>query len=251
MPRPKTGGVLARARRPILGLWISLSPLCLLLPLIILLTRPLSSVGEALAPPKFTKTPTDQIGVSGGVASFVCQATGNPKPSVYWNKKGKKVNSQRIETIEFDDGAGAVLRIQPLRGPRDENTYECVARNSVDEKSVTAKLSIIREDLLPFGFPSIDMGPQLKVVERTRTATMLCAASGIPDPEISWFKDFLPVDPSTSQGRIKQLRSGALQIENSEETDQGKYECVATNSQGVRYSSPANLYVRGATDTCT
>uniref|UniRef100_A0A3P9DIZ3 protein-tyrosine-phosphatase n=1 Tax=Maylandia zebra TaxID=106582 RepID=A0A3P9DIZ3_9CICH len=249
MPRPTTGGVLAQARRPNLGLWISLSPLCLLLPLIILLTRPLSSVGEALAPPKFTKTPTDQIGVSGGVASFVCQATGNPKPSVYWNKKGKKVNSQRIETIEFDDGAGAVLRIQPLRGPRDENTYECVARNSVDEKSVTAKLSIIREDLLPFGFPSIDMGPQLKVVERTRTATMLCAASGIPDPEISWFKDFLPVDPSTSQGRIKQLRSGALQIENSEETDQGKYECVATNSQGVRYSSPANLYVRGATDT--
>ncbi|XP_075954262.1 receptor-type tyrosine-protein phosphatase S isoform X3 [Anarhichas minor] len=88
------------------------------------------------------------------------------------------------------------------------------------------------------------MGPQLKVVERTRTATMLCAASGIPDPEISWFKDFLPIDPIGSQGRIKQLRSGALQIENSEETDQGKYECVATNSQGVRYSSPANLYVR-------
>uniref|UniRef100_A0A4W6EPX6 protein-tyrosine-phosphatase n=1 Tax=Lates calcarifer TaxID=8187 RepID=A0A4W6EPX6_LATCA len=187
----------------------------------------------------------DQIGVSGGVASFVCQATGNPKPTVYWNKKGKKVNSQRIEvTIEFDEGAGAVLRIQPLRAPRDENIYECVARNSEGEVSVTAKLAIIREDLLPFGFPSIDMGPQLKVVERTRTATMLCAASGIPDPEISWFKDFLPVDPTTSQGRIKQLRSGALQIENSEETDQGKYECVATNSQGVRYSSPANLYVR-------
>uniref|UniRef100_A0A8D3DK47 protein-tyrosine-phosphatase n=1 Tax=Scophthalmus maximus TaxID=52904 RepID=A0A8D3DK47_SCOMX len=197
------------------------------------------------SPPKFTKIPTDQIGVSGGVASFVCQASGNPKPAVYWNKKGKKVNSQRIEvTIEFDEGAGAVLRIQPLRAPRDENIYECVARNSGGEVSVTAKLAIIREDLLPFGFPSIDMGPQLKVVERTRTATMLCAASGIPDPEISWFKDFLPVDPSSSQGRIKQLRSGALQIENSEETDQGKYECVATNSQGVRYSSPANLYVR-------
>ncbi|XP_023267339.1 receptor-type tyrosine-protein phosphatase S-like isoform X6 [Seriola lalandi dorsalis] len=245
MPLPRTGGALAQSRRPILGLSLSPSPLCMLLPLIILLTGPLSSLCGALAPPKFTKIPTDQIGVSGGVASFVCQATGNPKPAVYWNKKGKKVNSQRIEvTIEFDEGAGAVLRIQPLRAPRDENIYECVARNSEGEVSVTAKLAIIREDLLPFGFPSIDMGPQLKVVERTRTATMLCAASGIPDPEISWFKDFLPVDPSTSQGRIKQLRSGALQIENSEETDQGKYECVATNSQGVRYSSPANLYVR-------
>ena len=52
------------------------------------------------------------------------------------------------------------------------------------------------------------MGPQLKVVERTRTATMLCAASGNPDPEIYWFKDFLPVDISSSNGRIKQLRSG-------------------------------------------
>nr|XP_056701450.1 receptor-type tyrosine-protein phosphatase S isoform X1 [Euleptes europaea] len=88
------------------------------------------------------------------------------------------------------------------------------------------------------------MGPQLKVVERTRTATMLCAASGNPDPEITWFKDFLPVHPSASNGRIKQLRSGGLQIESSEETDQGKYECVASNSAGVRYSSPANLYVR-------
>ncbi|XP_028282524.1 receptor-type tyrosine-protein phosphatase S isoform X3 [Parambassis ranga] len=244
MPLPKTCGTVAQSRRSILGLCLSTSPLCLLLPLIILLTRPLSSMCGPLVPPRFTKIPTDQIGVSGGVASFVCQATGNPKPVVYWNKKGKKVNSQRIETIEFDEGAGAVLRIQPLRAPRDENIYECVARNSEGEVSVTAKLAIIREDLLPFGFPSIDMGPQLKVVERTRTATMLCAASGIPNPEISWFKDFLPVDPSTSQGRIKQLRSGALQIENSEETDQGKYECVATNSQGVRYSSPANLYVR-------
>uniref|UniRef100_A0A3Q2Y962 Receptor-type tyrosine-protein phosphatase S n=1 Tax=Hippocampus comes TaxID=109280 RepID=A0A3Q2Y962_HIPCM len=100
------------------------------------------------------------------------------------------------------------------------------------------------EDQLPPGFPTIDMGPQLKVVERTRTATMLCAASGNPDPDISWFKDFLPVNTTNNNGRIKQLRSGALQIEQSEESDQGKYECVATNNDGTRYSAPANLYVR-------
>ncbi|XP_053094008.1 receptor-type tyrosine-protein phosphatase S isoform X4 [Pangasianodon hypophthalmus] len=209
-----------------------------------LLLSPLLGGSLALSPPRFTKVPVDMIGVSGGVVSFVCQATGDPKPRVTWNKKGKRVNSQRIETIEFDEGAGAVLRIQPLRAPRDENIYECVAENSEGEVSVQAKLTIIREDLLPPGFPNIDMGPQLKVVERTRTANMLCAASGNPDPEITWFKDFLPIDPSTSNGRIKQLRSGALQIENTEETDQGKYECVATNVEGVRYSSPANLYVR-------
>ncbi|XP_029580898.1 receptor-type tyrosine-protein phosphatase S isoform X10 [Salmo trutta] len=242
MVPPSPGGTVAQSRVPRPGYGLCLYP-PFLLPLLLVLTS-LPNLSDALAAPKFTKIPGDQIGVSGGVASFVCQASGDPKPMVNWNKKGKKVNSQRIETIEFDDGAGAVLRIQPLRAPRDENVYECVARNSEGEVATTAKLAIIREDLLPFGFPSIDMGPQLKVVERTRTATMLCAASGIPDPEISWFKDFLPVEPRSSLGRIKQLRSGALQIENSEETDQGKYECVATNSQGVRYSSPANLYVR-------
>ncbi|XP_029684533.1 receptor-type tyrosine-protein phosphatase S isoform X4 [Takifugu rubripes] len=214
------------------------------LPVTSLLLSLLLTGSYALLPPRFTKVPVDQIGVSGGVVSFVCQAAGDPKPKVSWNKKGKKVNSQRIETIEFDEGAGAVLRIQPLRAPRDENIYECVAENVEGEITVNAKLSIIREDLLPPGFPNIDMGPQLKVVERTRTATMLCAASGNPDPEITWYKDFLPIDPSASNGRIKQLRSGALQIENSEETDQGKYECVASNVEGVRYSSPANLYVR-------
>ncbi|XP_035881800.1 receptor-type tyrosine-protein phosphatase F isoform X18 [Phyllostomus discolor] len=194
--------------------------------------------------PAFVKVPEDQTGLSGGVASFVCQATGEPKPRITWMKKGKKVSSQRFEVIEFDDGAGSVLRIQPLRAQRDEAIYECTATNSLGEINTSAKLSVLEEDQLPPGFPSIDMGPQLKVVEKARTATMLCAAGGNPDPEISWFKDFLPVDPSTSNGRIKQLRSGALQIESSEESDQGKYECVATNSAGTRYSAPANLYVR-------
>ncbi|XP_055986837.1 receptor-type tyrosine-protein phosphatase F isoform X11 [Sorex fumeus] len=194
--------------------------------------------------PVFIKVPEDQTGLSGGVASFVCQATGEPKPRITWMKKGKKVSSQRFEVIEFDDGAGSVLRIQPLRVQRDEAIYECTATNSLGEINTSAKLSVLEEDQLPPGFPSIDMGPQLKVVEKARTATMLCAAGGNPDPEISWFKDFLPVDPATSNGRIKQLRSGALQIESSEESDQGKYECVATNSAGTRYSAPANLYVR-------
>uniref|UniRef100_A0A4W4FPA6 Receptor-type tyrosine-protein phosphatase F n=1 Tax=Electrophorus electricus TaxID=8005 RepID=A0A4W4FPA6_ELEEL len=201
----------------------------------------------------FVKTPEDQTGISGGVASFVCQAVGEPKPRITWMKKGKKVSSQRFEVIEFDDGSGSVLRIQPLRTHRDEAIYECTATNSVGEINTSAKLTVLEENQIPLGFPNIDMGPQLKVVERTRTATMLCAASGNPDPEISWFKDFLPVDINSSNGRIKQLRSGdpptppsrgALQIENSDESDQGKYECVAMNSAGTRYSAPANLYVR-------
>ncbi|KAF3687601.1 Receptor-type tyrosine-protein phosphatase delta [Channa argus] len=229
--------------------------------------------GHVRTPPRFTRTPEDQTGVQGGVASFVCQATGDPQPKIVWNKKGKKVSNQRFEVIEFDDGSGSVLRIQPLRTPRDEAIYECHASNSAGEITASTRLNVLRVELIfvldlialnvyeftfdlrtqkggyvfigprQFDFMQ-DMGPQLKVVERSRTATMLCAASGNPDPEITWFKDFLPVNTSNNNGRIKQLRSGALQIEMSEESDQGKYECVATNSDGTRYSTPANLYVR-------
>ncbi|XP_037132911.1 receptor-type tyrosine-protein phosphatase F-like isoform X12 [Syngnathus acus] len=214
---------------------------CLVLPLLFSCAV-ISSVAEYM--PSFIKSPEDQTGISGGVASFVCQAVGEPKPRITWMKKGKKVSSQRFEVIEFDDGSGSVLRIQPLRTHRDEAIYECTAANSVGEINTSAKLTVFEENQIPHGFPTIDLGPQLKVVERTRTATMLCAASGNPDPEITWFKDMLPVDISITNGRIKQFQSGALQIENSEESDQGKYECIATNSAGTRYSAPANLYVR-------
>ncbi|KAM4022491.1 receptor-type tyrosine-protein phosphatase F isoform 11-T12 [Anomaloglossus baeobatrachus] len=229
-------------RRPLLNM-VPYSPQSKLIVLALLFFSAIIGT-EADSEPVFIRKPDDQIGISGGVASFVCQATGDPKPRITWMKKGKKVSSQRFEVIEFDDGSGSVLRIQPLRVHRDEAIYECTATNSVGEINSNAKLTVLEEEQLPHGFPIIDMGPQLKVVEKTRTATMLCAASGNPDPEISWYKDFLPVDTATSNGRIKQLRSGALQIENSEESDQGKYECVATNSAGTRYSAPANLYVR-------
>ena len=38
---------------------------------------------------------------------------------------------------------------------------------------------------------------------------------------------------------------GQLQIAESEESDQGKYECVAKNEVGSQYSYSAQLYVRG------
>ena len=39
--------------------------------------------------------------------------------------------------------------------------------------------------------------------------------------------------------------TGSLQIMDSQETDQGEYECVAENSKGTEYSYSAQLYVRG------
>ncbi|CAM9891763.1 unnamed protein product [Lampetra planeri] len=219
---------------------LSLPALLICLPFLLFIL----GLTDADSPPHFTRTPVDQSGVSSGVAAFVCKTAGDPRPRITWMKKGKRVSSQRFEVTEFEDGSGSVLRIQPLRTPRDEGEYECTASNGVGVATASATLTVYREDQLPMGFPVIDNGPVLRVVERTRLATMLCVVSGTPDPEITWYKDLLPVDTGYNQGRIKQLRSGALQIENSQDSDQGKYECVATNSVGTRFSAPAKLFVK-------
>ncbi|KAJ7406529.1 hypothetical protein BTVI_65195 [Pitangus sulphuratus] len=156
--------------------------------------------------------------------------------------EGRDAIQRDVDRLERK--AERVMAIQPGEKKALERPSSAFQYVKGAYKKARERLFTRAEDQIPRGFPTIDMGPQLKVVERTRTATMLCAASGNPDPEITWFKDFLPVDTSNNNGRIKQLRSGALQIELSEESDQGKYECVATNSAGTRYSAPANLYVR-------
>lgn len=48
------------------------------------------------------------------------------------------------QVIEFDDGSGSVLRIQPLRTPRDEAIYECHASNSAGEITASTRLSVLR-----------------------------------------------------------------------------------------------------------
>lgn len=72
------------------------------------------------------------------------RADGNSAFLLFWNTLNMFYFYSLPQTIEFDEGAGAVLRIQPLRTPRDENVYECIAQNSVAESTVNAKLTVLR-----------------------------------------------------------------------------------------------------------
>jgi hypothetical protein len=52
------------------------------------------------------------------------------------------------------------------------------------------------EGEVPEGFPMILDPPLTKVVEKGRTATLICNASGQPPLTIIWLKDLLPIQPS-------------------------------------------------------
>lgn len=122
------------------------------------------SVFFLTGPPVFIKKPVDQIGVSGGVASFVCQATGDPKPRVTWNKKGKKVNSQRFE----------------VRDVHQIGVCACVKRDR--HKAARALVAILRtSNRGRFG-----MGGVL-TAERVKCKFLAMSTAGIvPEQERAW-----------------------------------------------------------------
>ncbi|TGZ48005.1 Tyrosine-protein phosphatase Lar [Temnothorax longispinosus] len=112
--------------------------------------------------------------------------------------------------------------------------------------------AILQTENLPMGFPMITQAPTTKVVEMGHNAVLLCTAVGSPTPIISWVRDMLPIDTSnprytvldSGQIILGQIILGALQITESDVSDQGKYECVANNSVGTEYSKSTTLYVK-------
>ncbi|XP_071850013.1 receptor-type tyrosine-protein phosphatase delta-like isoform X2 [Apostichopus japonicus] len=200
------------------------------------------------APPIFTNPLVDQRGVEHGIAAFVCSATGVLPLHFNWQKDGKRAKGSRITQEDIENGS--VLRIDLLRTPRDQGMYTCVVTDGNSEEARTeAQLTVYEEGSLPAGFPSIARSTQVQVVERYRQGQLTCSASGNPVPEIAWYRNNLPLQPSgrlsvVGQAPMSDTVSEVLTIERSEKSDEGSYRCVATNTAGTRFSEATNLYVR-------
>ncbi|XP_074641838.1 hemicentin-1-like [Tubulanus polymorphus] len=189
--------------------------------------------------------PQDQKVQDGEVATFFCKTPRNPEPKIRWYKNRLRV-PQRSRYVIIDIPGGSVLRIDPVKARFDNGaTITCEIRSDIDptvERS--ASLSVFAKNSpLPNGFPRITKNPSLKAVEKAHDTVMICEATGNPKPQIIWLRDMVPLD--TTDPRLTLLDSGILQIERSQESDEGRYECMAVNSVGTANSYPANLYVRG------
>ncbi|XP_018377770.1 PREDICTED: tyrosine-protein phosphatase Lar isoform X6 [Trachymyrmex cornetzi] len=200
-------------------------------------------IAQNTGPPTILVKPQSQQVKAGGIASFYCTAEGAPPPQIHWRKNGKKISQSQSRYVVHQYENGALLRIEPVKPSRDNTNYECLAENGVgDAVSAEATLTGYETENLPMGFPMITQAPTTKVVEMGHNAVLLCTAVGSPTPIISWVRDMLPID--TSNPRYTVLDSGALQITESDVSDQGKYECVANNSVGTEYSKSTTLYVK-------
>ena len=101
--------------------------------------------------PRITQAPRDQKVVDNGIATFVCLATGNPSPDIYFRRSGGRRIATRNRHDRYSVIAiphGAVLRINPVSARRDDGLIECVAENGLgDPASASATLQVYAEGL--------------------------------------------------------------------------------------------------------
>jgi len=98
--------------------------------------------------PAIVVAPEDQKVTAFGIANFYCRATGSPTPEVEWRKSGQRIgrNHKRYVTVDAGDGS-VVLRVEPVRARRDEDTYECHADNGVGTPAVaTSRLDVYPDE---------------------------------------------------------------------------------------------------------
>ncbi len=74
---------------------------------------------------------------------------------------------------------------------------------------------------------NVDLNPR---VIKGRPVIFNCPAMGIPFPNITWYKEGIPI---REDGRIRFLASGRqLEVSFSQNKDSARYTCVATNVAG-------------------
>ncbi|XP_054980117.1 LOW QUALITY PROTEIN: hemicentin-2 [Sorex araneus] len=140
-----------------------------------------------------------------------CSASGVPPPSLRWWKDGVALAA-----------TGGTLQIEKV-DLRDEGTYTCAAANAAGESRQDVQLRV----LVP---PNIEPGPVNKAVLENASVTFECLASGVPPPDVAWFRGRQPV--SAGDGVTVSADGKLLLLERARPADAGSYRCVASNVAG-------------------
>lgn len=183
--------------------------------------------------PKFVIRPTAQTVDVQADASFECQATGFPRPTLFWSVEGNRSiifpgsifgNFNATASVE----GLSVLTLSQVKRSDNGLVIICSALNAVGSVSARAKLSISTQDDRPP--PIIIRGPVNQTLPIKSMARLECVAMGVPTPIISWYRDGIPL---VASNRINLTESGQLTISDlHKDTDQGLYTCVASSRSG-------------------
>ncbi|XP_060628767.2 obscurin-like protein 1 isoform X2 [Anolis sagrei] len=185
--------------------------------------------------PRFLAYPRTFTVQSGDNAVLKWQVTGEPRPSIVWEKDGSELELSGRIFVMADEDAYSLLVSQA--NPTDSGRYMCKAKNSVGETYAAVTLKVEATELQPKG--NLDAQPPIFLnrpisaqVARGENVTFACRVSG----QLSWEKDGRKLSDIFESSHYKvAVEPGdwhALHIYNVRLPDAGVYVCRAQNSFG-------------------
>ncbi|XP_076065820.1 cell adhesion molecule Dscam1-like isoform X6 [Oratosquilla oratoria] len=192
-------------------------------------------LGGRSEPPQLTYAFQERTLQPGPSVFLKCVAAGNPTPEITWELDGKRLtNSDRMQVGQYVMVNGEVvshLNISAIH-TNDGGYYACVASSTVGSVRHAAHLNV-------YGLPYIRAMDKVAVVAG-ENMVVNCPVAGYPIDSIVWEKNgrLLPINRRQST-----FTNGTLVVESVQRSaDQGRYTCVARNTQG--YTARGDLDVQ-------
>ncbi|NXL42925.1 OBSL1 protein, partial [Podilymbus podiceps] len=143
--------------------------------------------------PRFLAYPRAFTVRSGTDAVLSCQITGDPRPSILWEKDKTPIEPSGRFHMEAQGDLYSLL--VPCATPQDSGLYVCKAKNSVGETYAAATLNVEAEEppeeegCSGSEAPAFLLAPSSTRVCQGEDVTFTCRVSGQPCPVLEWEKD--------------------------------------------------------------
>ncbi|XP_044118085.1 peroxidasin homolog isoform X2 [Neovison vison] len=161
--------------------------------------------------PVFASVPSDMTVEVGTSVQLPCSSQGEPEPAITWNKDGVQVT----ESGKFHISPEGFLTIHDV-GTADAGRYECVARNTIGQASVSMVLSVSVPDVSRNGDPFVatSIVEAIATVDRAINSTrthLFDSRPRSPNDLLALFR--YPRDPYTvGQARAGEIFERTLQL---------------------------------------
>nr|XP_012153983.1 PREDICTED: muscle M-line assembly protein unc-89-like isoform X1 [Megachile rotundata] len=176
--------------------------------------------------PRFLRQEHDtQYGVKNHNCNLFWFVYGYPKPKMTYYFNDQLIESGGRYDQSYTRNGQATLFINRML-ERDEGMYEAVATNEHGEARQRVRLQIAE-------YPTFIQRPEEIIVMARRTGKLVARVTGVPYPEIKWYKDWKPLT-TTSRLRIEftEPDTTTLVISDVILKDEGLYSVSARNVAG-------------------
>ncbi|KAK3087955.1 hypothetical protein FSP39_012784 [Pinctada imbricata] len=179
--------------------------------------------------PQFVTVSNSTEVLIGQSLTLVCEVIADPAALVTWLFN----NTYNLPLGAFLSSDNSRIMISMLSW-QQVGYYTCIASNSVGSISKVIKVSL----QVP---PDITMVLGNTVVYLNHDTELTCVTSGIPAPDVTWYRNGEPLT-SSSDGRVVITTAKHLLLRFVQTVDAGEYTCRASSSVGTTEKA-VSLYV--------